>query len=111
MAACLAGLEAIDEDALQDIALRSALTKLPGVGYKTASWIVRNRRNSSYVAVLDVHILRAGRLMGLFDEGQTPQRDYLALEAKFVELAAEFETPAWLLDSVMWQHMRLLKGA
>lgn len=111
LAACLCDLEAIDEDGLGDAELRNMLTELPGVGYKTASWIVRNRRNSSYVAVLDVHILRAGRLMGLFQGGLTPQRDYLALEEKFVELAEELETPAWLLDAVMWQNMRLLRDA
>lgn len=111
LAACLDNIETIDENALDDASLRNALTALPGVGYKTASWIVRNRRNSSRVAVLDVHILRAGRLMGLFDGNQTPQRDYLTLEAKFVELAEELEAPAWLLDAVMWQHMRLLRNA
>ncbi|CCD86334.1 conserved protein of unknown function [Bradyrhizobium sp. ORS 285] len=111
LAVCLDQVEKIDETALDDAGLRSALTGLPGVGYKTASWIVRNRRNSSRVAVLDVHILRAGRLMGLFEGSQSPQRDYLVLEARFVEFAKEIDVPAWLLDAVMWQHMRLLRNA
>src|SRR5579862_888133 len=46
--------------------MRLSLMQLPGIGPKTASWIVRNWLNSSEVAILDVHIVRAGQLMNLF---------------------------------------------
>ncbi|RTM14483.1 MAG: hypothetical protein E6R08_08475 [Nevskiaceae bacterium] len=111
LTACLAAIADLDEDDLDDLSLRDQLTKMPGIGLKTASWIVRNRRLSSAVAVLDVHILRAGRIIGLFGETESPSKDYLSLEARFVNLAEEIETPAWLLDAVMWQHMRLLRHA
>lgn len=39
--------------------LRERLTKLPGIGLKTASWICRNWRNNEDVAVLDIHIIRS----------------------------------------------------
>jgi thermostable 8-oxoguanine DNA glycosylase len=96
---------------MDDVGLREALVRMPGIGRKTASWIVRNRRNSSAVAVLDVHVLRAGRLLGLFRQNETPERHYLSLEERFVDLASELEVPAWLLDAVIWQHMRLLRHA
>jgi endonuclease III len=111
LASCLAGLADLDENELDDMSLREQLTHLPGIGLKTASWIVRNRRRSLSVAVIDVHVLRAGRLLGLFDEHESPQRDYRSLELRFVDLAREIEAPAWLLDAVMWQHMRLLRNA
>lgn len=111
LAACLDALSDLDEDGLDDVSLRDQLTRMPGIGLKTASWIVRNRRLSSAVAVLDVHILRAGRMIGLFGELETPNKHYLSLEARFVDFAEELGTPAWLMDAVMWQHMRLLRNA
>ena len=47
-------------------ALRDHLLQLPGIGPKTASWIVRNWLGSNDVAILDIHVVRAGQLMGLF---------------------------------------------
>lgn len=108
---CLSGLSDVRESELEDVSLRETLLRLPGIGLKTASWIVRNVRKSRSVAVLDVHILRAGRMMGLFQAEETPQRDYRSLETRFVDFATEIEAPTWLLDAVMWQHMRLLQNA
>lgn len=108
---CLAALSELHEEEMDDVGLREALVQMPGIGRKTASWIVRNRRNSSAVAVLDVHVLRAGQLLGLFGVNETPQRHYLSLEERFIDLASELDVPAWLLDAVMWQHMRLLRNA
>lgn len=105
---CLERLDAVESDCLDDLALRASLMGLPGIGPKTASWVVRNQRYSSKVAVLDVHITNAGCRMGLFEKGKTPQRDYFDLERKFVEFAAALNVSACLLDAVMWKHMRLL---
>ena len=44
----------------EPLALRSWLTELPGIGPKTASWIVRNRFACDHVAIIDVHVHRAG---------------------------------------------------
>jgi thermostable 8-oxoguanine DNA glycosylase len=101
----------VEEDDLSDMELRELLIGMPGIGYKTASWVVRNHRTSREVAVLDVHIIHAGRILGLFRNNETPIRDYLSLESRFVDLAMELDVPTWLLDAVMWQHMRLLKNA
>jgi thermostable 8-oxoguanine DNA glycosylase len=111
LASCLRDISELREDELDDLHLREQLTRMAGIGLKTASWIVRNRRRSTSVAVIDVHVLKAGRLLGLFEEHEVPQRDYLSLESRFVDLAEEIDAPAWLLDAVIWQHMRLLRGA
>ncbi|SFJ77257.1 Thermostable 8-oxoguanine DNA glycosylase [Bosea sp. OK403] len=111
LAGCMDALDQIDEASLSDTQLREALVGLPGIGPKTASWIVRNYRHSDSVAVLDVHIIRAGQFLGLFSKRETPQRDYRSLEARFLHFAEAIKAPASLLDALMWQHMRLLQYA
>jgi hypothetical protein len=91
--------------------LRDRLAELPGIGLKTASWIVRNYRGSSEVAIIDVHILRAGRHIGLFAQDQEPQRHYRELEAAFLAFATALEVPAAMLDGLMWDYMRRLPAS
>jgi thermostable 8-oxoguanine DNA glycosylase len=91
-----------------DIALRDCLAQFPGIGLKTASWIVRNYRRSNDVAIIDVHILRAGRHIGLFRPDLAPQRDYCVLEETFIRFAGALNTGAGMLDRLMWDYMRRL---
>lgn len=86
-------------------ALRDSLLCLPGVGPKTASWIARNWLGTDDVAIIDVHILRALRLLNLVDAVRLP-RDYAAVEGVFVRLARALQVRAATLDAVMWQQMR-----
>ena len=110
LTACLQRLATFDEPR-GDIEFREALAALPGIGLKTASWITRNYRGSNDVAIIDVHILRAGRALRLFPADWVPQHHYRQLEARFLLFARAIETPASLLDGVMWDHMRRLPGA
>ena len=87
---------------------RQQLMELPGIGPKTASWIVRNWLGSDDVAILDVHVLRAGTLMGLFPENYRLPKDYEALEKKFLDFARAIQVRASLLDAIMWRDMRIL---
>lgn len=97
-----------DPDRTEPLDLRDDLMRLPGIGPKTASWIVRNWAGSDAVAILDVHVLRAGRIMGLFPgESQLP-RDYASLEQRFLEFAKALGVRASLLDAVIWREMRIL---
>lgn len=105
LAGCLARLQELAEFS-DDLELRDALTALPGIGLKTASWIVRNYRASDAVAIIDVHILRAGRHVGLFAADWTPQQHYRELETAFLCFAKSIGTPAALLDGLMWDQMR-----
>jgi len=108
LAASLAGLQSIAEDGLDDLALRDALCTLPGIGPKTASWIVRNRRASDEVAILDVHIVRACEHMGVFPVGADPARKYFDLENRFIEFCGRGQARASVVDEVMWSTMRRL---
>lgn len=88
--------------------LRSWLVKFPGIGPKTASWIVRNHLGADDVAILDVHIIRAGRIMGLFDKSDDVTRDYSDMERKFVAFASALGCSTSLLDAIMWEQMRTM---
>jgi thermostable 8-oxoguanine DNA glycosylase len=87
-------------------ALRDHLVQLPGIGPKTASWIVRNWLGSNDVAILDIHVVQAGQLMGLFSTIDRVEQHYLRMERRFLELAAAMNVPAANLDSLIWQNMR-----
>lgn len=94
-----------------DRELRDALCELPGVGHKTASWITRNWRGSDQVAILDVHVCRACELADVFPSGQDPSKDYLRLEARFLEFAQAISVRASMLDNLVWQTMRRVPPA
>jgi N-glycosylase/DNA lyase len=82
--------------------LRDWLLDAPGIGLKTASWIVRNLRNADDVAILDVHLLRAGKLAGVFPRDADVARDYRVLEQLFVAWAKHGQVSAGDLDAVIW---------
>lgn len=86
-------------------ALRDWLTRLPGIGYKTASWVARNWLDADDVAILDIHILRAGTLAGFFDEHLSVERHYLELEAQFLRFAEAIGVRSSELDAVIWFEM------
>lgn len=85
--------------------LRDWLTSLPGVGLKTASWIARNWMGADDVAILDIHILRFGQAIGLFDRALKVECDYLKLEAQFLAFSAGMDIKASELDAVIWHEM------
>jgi N-glycosylase/DNA lyase len=93
-------------ESLAPMDLRAWLMTLPGIGPKTASWIVRNWHASNDVAILDIHVLRAGNLVGLFPARTQLPRDYLPLESKFIRFAQAIGVGAAKLDALIWMHMR-----
>lgn len=110
LAGSMRALRCLDQDA-PDRELRDALTTLPGIGPKTASWIVRNWRDSDRVSILDIHILRAGRMLQIFPEGKSVDRHYLELEEAFLDFAEAISVKASILDSVIWMNMRQIPAA
>ena len=102
------GLAVLDEEqapAGSGRELRDWLLRCPGVGHKTASWISRNWLDADDVAILDIHILRAGVLAGFFDPSMTVERDYVAMEQLFLEFSVGLGVRASELDAVMWYVM------
>jgi thermostable 8-oxoguanine DNA glycosylase len=82
--------------------LREWLMRLPGVGPKTASWIVRNHTGSGEVAIIDIHIIRAGTAAGVFDARWSVSRDYETFERAFVSWASQAGISAAALDATVW---------
>lgn len=89
-----------------DLGLRDWLLQLPGIGQKTAAWIVRNCLGSDNVAIIDIHLQRAGRLMGLFDNRGLTDRTYAYFEKRFLDLARAMQVKAGELDMLIWETMR-----
>jgi thermostable 8-oxoguanine DNA glycosylase len=85
---------------------RNWFLRFAGVGLKTASWITRNWLNSANVAILDIHVVRCGRLCGLFRRDQHPARHYCQMEGLFLDFARRIRADAAKLDVLMWQQMR-----
>ncbi|OZC35868.1 8-oxoguanine DNA glycosylase [Marinobacter vinifirmus] len=86
-------------------ALRDWLLDIPGIGYKTASWIARNWLDADDVAILDIHILRAGLLGKFFKSELTVERHYLQLEEQFIRFSKALGVKASELDALMWLEM------
>ena len=110
LASALRDLRAIDESSLGDIPLRNSLLGLRGIGPKTASWIVRNRRASDKVAILDVHVVRACQVMGVFPENANPAHKYIELEERFLRFCEHAGVRASVMDAVIWGTMRKLSA-
>jgi len=88
---------------------REWLLRLKGVGLKTASWITRNWLASDEVAIIDVHIYRAGLLSGLFLSHEAPVTSYRSMEERFLRFASAIGVRTSVLDSVIWRQMRIAR--
>lgn len=86
-------------------ALRDWLLDTPGIGYKTASWIARNWLRADDVAILDIHILRAGLFAGFFPPTLKVERHYKQLEELFLDFSEKLGVKASELDAVIWLEM------
>lgn len=86
-------------------ALRDWLLDIPGIGYKTASWVARNWLDADDVAILDIHILRAGLLGKFFEVSLTVERHYLELEEQFIQFSKGLGVRASELDALIWLEM------
>jgi N-glycosylase/DNA lyase len=86
--------------------LRKWLLSFPGIGMKTASWITRNHLRANTVAVIDIHIFRAGVIMGLYSGREVVYRDYIAMEQKFIRFADRICVPVDKLDVIIWRTMK-----
>jgi len=94
-----------EEPPEDDLAFRLWLLKFRGIGPKTASWITRNWKNSDRVAIIDVHIRRAGLLIGLY-RSRDSLNNYYKMERNFLSFAEAVGVRASILDAMIWSHMR-----
>lgn len=87
-------------------ALRDSLLKIRGIGPKTAGWVARNFLDSDEVAILDIHIVRAGLLCDLFAPSQKVERDYMAMEEQYIQFCQAMGVRPAVLDCLVWDQMR-----
>lgn len=113
LAAALAELKSWEHqaDSLTDAELRDKLMQLHGVGAKTASWVVRNNRDSDAVAIIDIHVRRAGLVAGVFCGDWGLPRDYGLFESAFLAWAARGAVSAADLDAAIWRMLSALGPA
>jgi thermostable 8-oxoguanine DNA glycosylase len=110
LARSLVRLDTEDAPTSSGRALRDWLLASPGIGHKTASWIARNWMDADDVAILDIHILRAGVLAGVFAPSMTVERDYMAMEQRFIAFSQGLGVRASELDAVIWYIMMSAPG-
>lgn len=91
--------------------LRDWLCSIDGVGMKTASWVVRNHLSSDDVAIVDIHIRRAGVVAGFFDAAWQLPRDYLLFEEAFLQVASMGCVRPAALDACIWGTLSALGPA
>lgn len=86
--------------------LRNDLLKIRGVGLKTAGWVARNYLDTDEVAILDIRLIRAGQLCGVFTPRQRVERDYVEMEARFIDFCNALAARPAVLDCLIWGQMR-----
>jgi len=91
--------------------LRIFLQHIHGIGPKIASWITRNYLASEKVAVIDIHVYRAGLLAAVMEPSCSISKDYERLELQYLEFANALNVRPSLLDNVIWQQMRFASHA
>ena len=101
LAAALEGLREI-EPSQSGRMLRDRLVSLPGVGPKTASWIARNHLGADDIAIIDIHVRRAGVAAGFFLPAWRLPKDYPLFEQAFLEVARIGGVSAAILDACVW---------
>jgi len=75
-----------------------------GMGFKEASHFMRNTGIGDKLAILDRHILKNMKLLGVIDEipESITEKVYLDLEKKLAEFSKRSRIPMEYLDFVLW---------
>lgn len=89
-----------------DLLLRNWLLTVEGIGPKTASWITRNWLQSENVAILDIHILRAGKIAGFFKEIDNVSKNYFELEGFYIDFCKALDVLPSNMDAIIWSYMK-----
>jgi thermostable 8-oxoguanine DNA glycosylase len=84
---------------------REFMCACPGVGPKTASWVLRNTGFATHLAVLDVHVIRALKASGRLGECSLP-RDYDRAERHFLTWCEDLKALPAAFDLLLWELQR-----
>ena len=76
------------------------------MGFKSASWLLRNIGLGSELAIIDVHVLRALlNAKRIPDDAQVP-KDYELAEEAFLAWCDELNAPSEAFDLFVWHWQR-----
>lgn len=89
-----------------DLEFRTWLLTINGIGPKTASWITRNVLHSDNVAIIDIHLYRAGVLTGFISPDLDVQKDYFEIEKCFLSYCHLINVRPSVMDMIMWINMK-----
>jgi hypothetical protein len=89
--------------------LRDWLLSAAGIGPKTASWIARNWTGGDTVAVIDIHVRRAGMAAGIFHPAWRLPKHYLLHEEAFLAWAEQGSVSPCSLDASIWSEMATVR--
>ena len=80
------------------------MKNVKGMGFKEASHFMRNIGIGNELAILDRHILKNMKLLGVIDEipESITENVYLMLEKKLSEFSKSSRIPMEHLDFVLW---------
>ncbi len=75
-----------------------------GIGYKEASHFLRNIGFGKQIAILDRHILKNLKLLGIIDKvpKSLSRKKYFEIERKMTDFSKEIEIPMAHLDLLFW---------
>lgn len=88
---------------------RRLLCDCPGIGPKSASWLLRNCGLAEELAILDVHVMRVMTAAGRLGVASLP-RDYERVETAFLDWCQELGAPAAAFDLLVWELARALRS-
>ena len=85
---------------------RRFLSDCPGIGLKTASWLLRNLGMGADLATIDVHVLRALIAAARIPSNVQIPRDYELVEEAFLEWCNELHASPAAFDLFLWHWQR-----
>ena len=85
---------------------RKFLSQCPGVGFKTASWLLRNLGLGNELAIIDVHVLRALIMADRIPHDVRIPKDYEIAEVAFLAWCDELGAPSAAFDLFVWHWQR-----
>ena len=99
---CLKSIITAIDDSLQ--AREWLVENVKGIGYKEASHFLRNIGYEENFAILDRHIVKNLRLMGVIEEipDSLSKRRYFDIEKRMREFSRAIEIPMSHLDFTLW---------
>jgi len=80
------------------------VSNVKGMGYKEASHFLRNIGMGEDMAILDRHVLKSMKILGIIDAipKNINKRDYLEMEKKLRDFSERIKIPLSHLDLLFW---------